>query len=402
MCNVRGCGYKHPPSNTTKCFSCNEVYDGGPPCINTVDCDLKVYACSVSLSRRSIYPHAYELGCKFKRMQCDLFLSLNADLMDKNVKCCDTTLCNASPYNRKVNQTAIAMNFTCPTGIVRPSTTPTTTTTTMTTTARPSITTDTTTATTTTIATTARPSTTTDTTTTTTKATTTARPSTTTDTTTTTTTTTTAATTTARPTNTTDTTTTKTTTIATTTVRYPNQCSFDENNLCSWTQSSDDNFNWTLQDGPTDSADTGPSVDHSIGNDQGKYLYIESSSPRKQGEFARLESPTLSSRRKTCMSLWYYMYGDGIGNLTILIQKGQNTKSENVLFNISGNQGQRWCPAVVEIPALSMVYDYTLVIQGDVGSTYHGDIAIDDLLISETACTVTKCNKPSVSASIVG
>ncbi|XP_053380423.1 MAM and LDL-receptor class A domain-containing protein 1-like isoform X2 [Mercenaria mercenaria] len=360
MCNVRGCGYKHPPSNTTKCFSCNEVYDGGPPCINTVDCDLKVYACSVSLSRRSIYPHAYELGCKFKRMQCDLFLSLNADLMDKNVKCCDTTLCNASPYNRKVNQTAIAMNFTCPTGIVRPSTTPTTTTTTMTTTARPSITTDTTTATTTTIATTAR------------------------------------------PTNTTDTTTTKTTTIATTTVRYPNQCSFDENNLCSWTQSSDDNFNWTLQDGPTDSADTGPSVDHSIGNDQGKYLYIESSSPRKQGEFARLESPTLSSRRKTCMSLWYYMYGDGIGNLTILIQKGQNTKSENVLFNISGNQGQRWCPAVVEIPALSMVYDYTLVIQGDVGSTYHGDIAIDDLLISETACTVTKCNKPSVSASIVG
>ncbi|XP_053381688.1 MAM domain-containing glycosylphosphatidylinositol anchor protein 2-like [Mercenaria mercenaria] len=206
-------------------------------------------------------------------------------------------------------------------------------------------------------------------------------------------------TTTARPSTSTATT---TTTLATTTVRYPSQCSFDQNNLCLWIQSSDDDFDWTLQGGRTQTDGTGPLADHSIGNVQGKYLYIESSSPKDQGEFARLESPTLSSRRKTCMSLWYYMYGDSIGNLTILIKKGQNTKSENVLFNISGDQGQRWCHAVVEIPASPMVYDYKLVIQGEVGPGYLGDIAIDDILISETNCTVTKCNTPGVSATIVG
>jgi hypothetical protein len=54
---------------------------------------------------------------------------------------------------------------------------------------------------------------------------------------------------------------------------------------------------------------------------QGSYAYIESSASRVQGEIARLKSPQFSSKTTICLSLWYYMYGDGIGDLTILLKK---------------------------------------------------------------------------------
>ena len=41
-------------------------------------------------------------------------------------------------------------------------------------------------------------------------------------------------------------------------------CNFEQN-LCSWTQDSTDNFNWTRGQGPTGSVMTGPINDHTLG-----------------------------------------------------------------------------------------------------------------------------------------
>jgi hypothetical protein len=46
-------------------------------------------------------------------------------------------------------------------------------------------------------------------------------------------------------------------------------CNF-ENGLCTWTQAQDDQFDWTLQTGRTGSANTGPSFDHTRGQN-GKF-----------------------------------------------------------------------------------------------------------------------------------
>ncbi|XP_060584470.1 uncharacterized protein LOC132740566 [Ruditapes philippinarum] len=81
-------------------------------------------ACSVTTHPRSHIPGAYELGCKFKRAQCQVYVNLTGEQKDKNVKCCDTTLCNPSPYNRKINKTVIEHDFKCPEGIIRPTTKP--------------------------------------------------------------------------------------------------------------------------------------------------------------------------------------------------------------------------------------------------------------------------------------
>jgi len=54
---------------------------------------------------------------------------------------------------------------------------------------------------------------------------------------------------------------------------YPNpfpvpgtfNCNF-ENNLCGWTQASNDQFDWTRNMGTTGSTNTGPTNDHTTGS----------------------------------------------------------------------------------------------------------------------------------------
>ena len=40
------------------------------------------------------------------------------------------------------------------------------------------------------------------------------------------------------------------------------ECAFGYSNLCSWRQSDTDDFDWKLTRGPTQTANTGPSADH--------------------------------------------------------------------------------------------------------------------------------------------
>ena len=54
----------------------------------------------------------------------------------------------------------------------------------------------------------------------------------------------------------------------------------------------------------------------------GHYMYIEASAPRKQGDKARLMSPTYTDNSAICVQFWYHMYGNGIGTLNVYAQVG--------------------------------------------------------------------------------
>ena len=43
---------------------------------------------------------------------------------------------------------------------------------------------------------------------------------------------------------------------------YSVTCNFDNNNICSWHQSTNDDFDWTLISGDTPTSFTGPPGDH--------------------------------------------------------------------------------------------------------------------------------------------
>ncbi|XP_068745607.1 MAM and LDL-receptor class A domain-containing protein 1-like isoform X1 [Montipora capricornis] len=167
------------------------------------------------------------------------------------------------------------------------------------------------------------------------------------------------------------------------------KCSFD-NSTCGLKQSRNDTFDWTRHRGPTPSSFTGPSSDHSSGN--GYYMYIEASSPRRQGDYAVLSSPALLSTGNTCITFYYHMYGSAMGKLTVNV-------NGRVLFRKSGNQGDRWILAEFDNYIVGV---YKVVFNATRGSSFQSDIAIDDVIVRPGSCLSVPASStapPVVTAS---
>ncbi|XP_013393210.1 MAM and LDL-receptor class A domain-containing protein 2-like, partial [Lingula anatina] len=159
-------------------------------------------------------------------------------------------------------------------------------------------------------------------------------------------------------------------------------CTF-ENGTCGWTQdTTGDQFDWILLGGSTGSGGTGPTTDHTYGTGAGRYVYIETSSPRKVNDSANLISPTYPGLRggKICLTFWYHMYGTHIGTLNVKLNTGS---SSTTIWSLSGNQGNQW---IINQVTIAPTYSYQIVFQGIRGTGYQGDIAVDDVSIKDGAC----------------
>ncbi|XP_028396383.1 MAM and LDL-receptor class A domain-containing protein 1-like [Dendronephthya gigantea] len=119
------------------------------------------------------------------------------------------------------------------------------------------------------------------------------------------------------------------------------KCNFDQNSLCSLTNSQNDDFDWTIGRGSTPCYQTGPSQDV-FG--LGYYAFIETSSPRSQGDKAYLASPKVSGAQ--CLKFSYHMFGVSMGSL-IVYQSMNGLMTE--VFKMSGDQGNQWKKAEVEL-----------------------------------------------------
>uniref|UniRef100_A0A8C0G3Q1 MAM domain containing glycosylphosphatidylinositol anchor 2 n=1 Tax=Chelonoidis abingdonii TaxID=106734 RepID=A0A8C0G3Q1_CHEAB len=179
-------------------------------------------------------------------------------------------------------------------------------------------------------------------------------------------------------------------------------CGFEDGNICLFTQDDTDNFDWTKQSTATRDTkytpNTGPNADRS-GSKEGFYMYIETSRPRLEGEKARLLSPVFSVAPKNpygvtntayCFSFYYHMYGQHIGSLNVYLRLKGQTTIENPVWSSSGNKGQHWNQARVNIhPTTS----FQLIFEGIRGPGIEGDIAIDDVSIVEGECM--KADQPA-------
>ena len=116
----------------------------------------------------------------------------------------------------------------------------------------------------------------------------------------------------------------------------------------------------------------------------GHYMYIEASQPRRQADYAQLQSPFYSSPTGGCLSFYYSMNGAQMGTLNVIFK--QTGSTDKKLWTKSGNQGTKWNLANVLIPPSSK---YAIVFEGIVGSGYKSDIAIDDISVKTGACPVS-------------
>jgi len=88
-------------------------------------------------------------------------------------------------------------------------------------------------------------------------------------------------------------------------------CSFEPSSgMCNWAQDQDDELDWTIGQGKTDSHATGPKRDHTLGLPSGHYIYFEASYPAVENDRARLASPVMNSTGPTCeFRFYWHLYG---------------------------------------------------------------------------------------------
>ena len=92
----------------------------------------------------------------------------------------------------------------------------------------------------------------------------------------------------------------------------------------------------------------------------GYYMYTETSSPRGQGDNAKLQVSVSGNGAAACLVFYYHMYGDTIGALNVY-------SGNDLVFNVFGNQGNYWIQARETIYLRNSV-SYIKV-------NFHGDFA---------------------------
>ncbi len=154
-------------------------------------------------------------------------------------------------------------------------------------------------------------------------------------------------------------------------------------------------YSWMVNSGSTPSSNTGPNGDHTTGN--GVYLYTEASNG-SSGAQTILTSPCIdmSNLQDTALiSFWYHMYGSDVNTLNI---EYLNNSGEWIsLGSITGQQqisnSDDWRMWIGFVPVNDFHKIRFVAIRG---SSYEGDIAIDDINISQTASINLKAENISV------
>lgn len=179
-------------------------------------------------------------------------------------------------------------------------------------------------------------------------------------------------------------------TCSTTVSSFPYSEGF-ESNFGLWTQSTDDDMDWTRDSNGTPSSSTGPSS----AAEGTYYIYTEASSPNYPSKVAILDGPCfdVSGLSNPTLTFQYHMYGATMGTLSLQARPdGSNTWT--TIWSLSGNQGNSWQEAEVNLSSYSTVQ---LRFQNSTGSSYTGDATIDDINIFDN---VIDSEAPSVPTNL--
>ncbi|MEM7185105.1 MAG: GEVED domain-containing protein [Bacteroidota bacterium] len=147
-----------------------------------------------------------------------------------------------------------------------------------------------------------------------------------------------------------------------------------------WTQSTNDDLNWTRDSGGTPSNNTGPSS----GSSGSFYIYVEASGngtgyPNKQ---AILNSPCvdLSGESEASFNFDYHMFGaNDMGSIALEASTDGSTWTS--IWSQTGNQGNQWNAQTVDLGAY-VGGAVELRFNRITGSTWQADIALDNMSLS--------------------
>ncbi|KAL7843873.1 hypothetical protein SRHO_G00224120 [Serrasalmus rhombeus] len=156
-------------------------------------------------------------------------------------------------------------------------------------------------------------------------------------------------------------------------------CSFEEG-FCFWRQEPEDDGDWIRTAGSTVPPLTGPSFDHTLGNQSGHYI-VTPNSPGTWEKIFRISSlPLASESGEACLQFWYHMYGVDVFRLAVLSERGSVS---TVLFQKDGNYGDAWNFGQITVKDTA---DQTIVFEARKNGGQMNDIALDDISMTPGPC----------------
>ncbi|CAF4674378.1 unnamed protein product, partial [Rotaria sp. Silwood2] len=181
-------------------------------------------------------------------------------------------------------------------------------------------------------------------------------------------------------------------------------CDFESQDNCGYLHDLTANFNWTRYQDQKNNLNAHPQYDHTtftaagIESERkkialinniffllGNYMYIETGTARKTGDIARLISPLFpASNEYNCLQFYYHQSGSDFDVLNIYKRDVDGSLSPLKIFTSQGNHFDEWHIMEVNIVPSK---PYNLIFECVVGNSSLGDIAIDDVLVKERACS---------------
>lgn len=155
---------------------------------------------------------------------------------------------------------------------------------------------------------------------------------------------------------------------------FPDSESF-EADLGDWSQSNQDDLNWTRDSAGTPSSNTGPSA----GKDGTFYIYVEASDPNYPNKRAILYSPCydLSAETDATFNFSYHMYGAAdMGSIDMEVSTDDGTTWTSI-WNQTGNKGNQWNDESIDLGSYAGESNFRMRFNRVTGSTWQADIALD-------------------------
>ena len=121
----------------------------------------------------------------------------------------------------------------------------------------------------------------------------------------------------------------------------------------------------------------------------GHYLYIETSFPRGSGDTATIVSPVFTTNVVGCtLVFWYHMYGSTVNALHVNVTDIANQR-QIPIWSMYKDQGDKWTRA--EVNLANITGSFRVSFTGVVGTSFTGDIAIDDISFGKSCCGYPTC-----------
>ena len=170
-----------------------------------------------------------------------------------------------------------------------------------------------------------------------------------------------------------------------TVVSLPIDEDWESGDFGNWIRSPQTGYMWFTDTAGTPSSNTGPTIDHTLGSTGGFYAYTEASNGSSR-DIATISTPCFDlSGNYAELSYWYHMYGTAIINLSvdILVDNHWINGFQILSGQQQVNQTDPWLNTLIYLPNNTQKVRFKTT----KGSSYEGDIAIDDISLSTSSYT---------------